>query len=131
MLVPPGSFSHFRIVVRGGENTKARLGVPFDVFRGHACNKDAIDFCIKFRFPQSFSCELATHEEQHSLILVNNWCSHMQAYYDCWLRNGKLDDETFSDLHWQEDEHLTAMAASCKSATKQRVHQVRTLKPKS
>lgn len=55
----------------------------------------------------------------------------MQAYYDCWLRNGSLDDETFSDLHWQEDEHLTAMAASCKSATKQRVHQVRTLKPKS
>lgn len=85
-LVAP---SCFRLAVRGGSDTLARFGVPYDYFKGVAKPGEPTRFCSLHGLLKSASYKLTLYGESVALTLAQAWMSKMQHMYDVWVDQGR------------------------------------------
>jgi hypothetical protein len=91
-----GAATDFKVRVRGGAATAARMGGPADASRGEAANQQAEAFCLAAELPRSATFNLRRYTETHARDLARAWCHRLQWWYDLWLERGGLEPVRFA-----------------------------------
>ena len=80
--------SDFKVRVRGGAYTAARMGVAADASRGEAANQEAEAFCVAAGLPRSATFNFLRYTEEHARDLARAWCHRLQWWFDLWMERG-------------------------------------------
>ena len=91
-----GAPMDFKVRVRGGASTAARMGVAADASRGEAANQQAEAFCLAAGLPRSATFNFRRYTETHARDLARAWCHRLQWWYDLWLERSGLEPPRFA-----------------------------------
>lgn len=126
-----GARHSFVVQVLGGTWTAQHRGVAYDAFQGQAQGAEAKAFCDALALPKSFRCAIAFEGEAAAHAVASAWCARMQWMFERYQVHGPTFFSPGTALNdFVEDPSVAALWASSGAKVRQRIEQLRGLKPR-
>ena len=113
-----------------GDWTMKFKGVQVDKYHGK-CDTDVGEWCAQHGMKKSFGVDFSTCSRYISKQLCDEWVRKMHFIRHAWDQNSAFDRTTNCLLGWEENPSITSMFQHATAHIKQRIVQLRHLRPHS